>query len=166
MSPRIYLVATVGAALGCGLISGAFFAFSSFVMGALGRLVPAEGIRAMQSINVVVINSVFLGVFLGTAALCAALAGLSIKAWSEPGSGLRLAGCLLYLVGTIAVTFAFNIPRNNALAAMQPDAADAAASWARYVTEWTLWNHVRTLAALAGSLLLVVAQLIGHRAGP
>lgn len=30
-------------ALGCGLIAGVFFAFSSFVMKALGRLAPAEG---------------------------------------------------------------------------------------------------------------------------
>lgn len=44
------------AAVGSALIGGAFFAFSSFVMGALGKLPPAQGVAAMQSINVVVIN--------------------------------------------------------------------------------------------------------------
>lgn len=39
------------AALGCGLIAGVFFAFSTFVMSALARLQPAQGIAAMQSIN-------------------------------------------------------------------------------------------------------------------
>ena len=35
-------VLTLLAALGCGLVAGAFFAFSSFVMKALGRLPPAD----------------------------------------------------------------------------------------------------------------------------
>lgn len=42
---------TLIAALGCGLVAGVFFAFSSFVMPALKRLPPAQGISAMQSIN-------------------------------------------------------------------------------------------------------------------
>ena len=40
--------------LGAGLAAvnaGAFFAFSNFVMAALGRLDEPEGIRAMQQIN-------------------------------------------------------------------------------------------------------------------
>jgi uncharacterized membrane protein len=47
-----FFVLTVVAALGCGLNAGVFFAFSSFVMAALRRLPPAQGIAAMQSINV------------------------------------------------------------------------------------------------------------------
>jgi uncharacterized membrane protein len=51
---------TVLSALGCGLIAGAFFAFSTFVMKTLGNLPPTQGIAARQSINVVVINPWFL----------------------------------------------------------------------------------------------------------
>jgi uncharacterized membrane protein len=47
---------TVVAALGCGLNAGVFLAFSSFVMKALARLQPAQGIAAMQSINLVAIT--------------------------------------------------------------------------------------------------------------
>ena len=61
---------TLIAALGSGLIAGVFFAFSTFVMKALARLAPAEGIAAMQSINVVVLNPWFLGAFFGTALGC------------------------------------------------------------------------------------------------
>jgi uncharacterized membrane protein len=39
---------TLAAALGCGLVGGVFFAFSSFVMAALRRLPPADGIAAMK----------------------------------------------------------------------------------------------------------------------
>jgi uncharacterized membrane protein len=38
---------TFASALGCGLIAGVFFAFSSFVMRALARLPPARGVAAM-----------------------------------------------------------------------------------------------------------------------
>ena len=47
---------TLVTALGCGLSAGALFAFSSFVMRALARLPAAQGIAAMQSINVVAVT--------------------------------------------------------------------------------------------------------------
>jgi hypothetical protein len=48
---------TLAAALGCGLMAGLFFAFSVAVMKALARLPSAEGIDAMQSINVAIYQS-------------------------------------------------------------------------------------------------------------
>jgi uncharacterized membrane protein len=148
---------TLAAALGCGLIAGTFFAFSSFVMPALGRLAPAEGIRAMQSINVVVLNPVFLGVFLGAGVACALLAFVAPWTWSRPGAALRLAGGLVYLIGTIGVTRVCNIPRNDAIAALDPSSVEAGAAWARYLSTWTAWNHVRTVAALAAAALFTLA---------
>ena len=76
---RLLSVVTFLSALGSGLIGGLFFVFSTFVMTALGRLPPAGGIAAMQSINVAVLNPVFFTVFLGTAGLCliALIAALS-----------------------------------------------------------------------------------------
>ena len=74
-------------ALGCGLIAGFFFAFSVSVMKALGKIPPAQGIAAMQSINVVVINPVFLGVFMGTAVACLVVLVGSLVRWRLPGAG-------------------------------------------------------------------------------
>ena len=51
------------AALGSSLMADTFFAFSAFVMKALGRLPGGQGIEAMQSINIVVINPVFSAFF-------------------------------------------------------------------------------------------------------
>src|SRR5688500_9730511 len=61
------------AALGSGVIGGVFYAFSTFVMRALRRRPAGEAVAAMQAINVAVINPLFLGVFLGTAAACAVI---------------------------------------------------------------------------------------------
>ncbi len=50
-----------------------------------------------------------------------------------------------------------NVPRNNALAAVDPASAEGARLWAGYLTGWTAWNHVRTVAALAAATLLAIA---------
>ena len=151
--------------LGSGLIAGAFFAFSAFVMKALARLEPPQGIAAMQSINVAVINPWFLGVFLGTAVACLVLAVSSLLAWHEPGTGHLLAGSLLYLAGTFLVTMVFNVPRNNALATVDPASAEGARLWTTYLSGWTAWNHVRTVAALAATILLTIGLLLATHHG-
>jgi uncharacterized membrane protein len=73
MISELQSLLTVVAAVGSGLIAGTFFAFSAFVMRALERLPAPHGVAAMQSINVVVINPVFLSVFFGTGLVCAVL---------------------------------------------------------------------------------------------
>lgn len=148
---------TLLAALGCGLIAGAFFAFSAFVMKAFARLNPEAGIAAMQSVNIAVINPVFLGVFMGTAAACAILIVSAFWRWQDAGSAYSVIGGGLYLLGTFAVTVVFNIPRNNELAVAKPSDPESAKLWARYLKEWTAWNHVRAAAALAATLALIFA---------
>jgi len=157
---RMTWFSTLLAALGCGLIAGVFFAFSSFVMPALLRLDAAEGVRAMQSINVVVLNRWFLGVLLGTALACFGLALSALWAWSEPGAWLRLAGACLYLAGTILVTKRYHVPQNRALAQLPADSPEAARLWPEYVAGWSVWNHVRGAAAFAAAALLTLALLM------
>ena len=51
------------------------------------------------------------------------------------------------------VTMVFNVPRNDALAATEPTSVEGASLWSNYITTWTAWNHVRTVAALAAAAL-------------
>ncbi len=148
---------TLIAALGCGLIAGVFFAFSTFVMKALARLPPGEGIAAMQSINIVVLNPWFLGAFFGTAAACVLALISSLMRWHESGAVYVFVGSVLYLVGTLLVTIVFNVPRNESLASVGPADSDGADRWASYVSSWTAWNHVRTVAALVAAASFSVA---------
>ena len=60
-------------ALGCGLMAGVYFAFSTFIMTALGRLDQAASIAAMNAINVDIVRSLFMPLFLGTTVAGAAL---------------------------------------------------------------------------------------------
>ena len=160
MSYIVYILTFIST-LGCGLVAGIFFAFSTFVMQALGRLLPAQGVEAMQKINVTVLNPWFLGVFMGTAVICLLLAVSTIWRWDQPGSFFLLVGCLLYLIGTFLVTVVFNVPMNNALEKMDSSSGEASDYWNNmYLTKWTFWNHVRTGAALLGMALLIIALLI------
>ncbi|WP_319419102.1 anthrone oxygenase family protein [Pleurocapsa sp. FMAR1] len=145
------------AVLGCGLVAGVFFAFSTFVMPALARLKPQEGILAMQSINITVINPLFMTALFGTAVVCLFLVIFCLLKWHYSASIYLLVGSLLYIVGTVGVTIAFNVPLNDALAKVDRSSAEGASLWAEYLTNWTLWNHVRTIAASAATTALAIA---------
>jgi uncharacterized membrane protein len=160
MLDRYLFILIFTAALGCGLIAGVFFAFSTFVMSALARRPSAEGIAAMQSINITVINPWFMTAFLGTAVACLFLVIFSLLRWNQPGAVYLLVGSMLYFVGTFGVTMVCNVPLNDALATVKPESTDGANLWASYLTNWTFWSHVRTVAALlaAASLTLTLGK--------
>lgn len=154
---KIQHVVTFVSALGTGLIAGAFFVFSVAVMRGLER-VPG-GMAAMQSINVVIMNPMFLGVFMGTAVLCVGLAIMSVVRWQSPGTAWLLAGCLLYLIGSFGVTATFNVPMNDTLMTGDPATAEGQKIWTDYLTNWTFWNHVRTIASLAASASFIAGMV-------
>ena len=142
------------AAVGSGLMGGVYYGFSSIVMPGLRDLSPADGVRAMQAMNVAAPRPPLLIALVGTgavsiAAIVAAVTGGGpARWWTIGGATLSLA--------SVAITGAYNVPRNNALAVL--DAADPTAEgvWTRYLREWTAGNHVRAAVAVAGAALLTV----------
>ena len=66
---RLIHILTFATALGSGLMAGLFFVFSVTIMAALAKLTPANGIAAMQWIDVVILSGTFLSIFMGTALL-------------------------------------------------------------------------------------------------
>ncbi len=150
-------ILTFAAMLGSGLVAGIFFAFSNFVMRALGQLPQDQGIAAMKAINVTVINPWFFLAFFGTGAVCLTVAFLALGIAAGMHRACLLAGCALYLLGCLLVTVAFNVPLNNRLASTDPDSSGTEVLWADYLSRWTLWNHVRTATSLAAAGLFVMA---------
>ncbi|HEV7305671.1 DUF1772 domain-containing protein [Ensifer sp.] len=141
------------AAIGSGLMAGLFFIFSVCIMQALSRLPPEQGIAAMNAINVVIQNPIFLSAFMGTALLALALVVIAFLSGGE-GRWLLAAGGAIYVIGVLLVTIIFNVPMNDALGAASGQAANDL--WLqRYLTDWVWWNHVRTFASI-GSLALFI----------
>jgi len=149
------------AVLGSGLVGGIFFAFSTFIMRALGQLSGNQGIAAMNAINVTVINPWFLIAFFGTGVVCLATAFLAFGNTVGALRAYLLTGCTLYLLGCLLVTIAFNVPLNNLLASTNPDSSGAETLWQRYLSRWTFWNHVRTAASLAAAAFFALALSSG-----
>jgi uncharacterized membrane protein len=144
-------------AIGCGLLAGVYFAFSTFVMTSFVRIPPAAGIAAMNSINTVIVKSPFMPIFFGTTLAAAALVVLALFRLGQPGAISMLAGGAIYVLGMFVVTLVFNVPLNDMLAKVDPSSAAGAALWARYAKDWTVWNHVRTVASTAACILFVAA---------
>lgn len=145
------------AAIGNALMAGVFFAFSSFVIQSLSALPPRQAVAAMQSINKVILRSLFMLLFFGATIVSIGLllAGIMIE---NPAINVYLVtGCLLNLVGVFVVTAVFNVPLNDRLKTVDANNEDCADAWTSYVSGWLQWNHVRTVLALLSSIMFVLA---------
>jgi uncharacterized membrane protein len=138
-------------------MGGIFYAFSSFVMSALDHIPAAEGIRAMQRINVDVYHWTFMAAFFGAPILCIATSVLVARGSPGQAAAYAIAACVVYVLGNFVVTAAGNVPLNNALAAADAETVEAARVWSHYLVSWTRWNHVRTGASMIAAGLFLVA---------
>ncbi|MCF3135811.1 anthrone oxygenase family protein [Streptomyces olivochromogenes] len=152
-----YFVLVVLGVVGTGLAAGVFCAFSTFVMRGLASLPPAQGVAAMNAINRAAVKPAFMLVFAGSAVLCAMIAVVTFVLWPEEGKAELLLGSALYLFGSFGLTVVANVPRNDKLLRMDPGTPEAAAYWPTYVREWTGWNHVRTIASAAATVVYALA---------
>ncbi|PDT14723.1 hypothetical protein CO670_21670 [Rhizobium sp. J15] len=148
----VLILSLVAAAIGSGLVAGIFFAFSTFIMAAFSRIPAEQGIAAMNSINVTIVRSPFMALFVPTAMLCIVISVLALMNWRGGASALMLAGAALYVLASFLSTIIFNVPMNDALAKVGGNGTEAAALWATYLKDWTWWNHVRTIASLLASV--------------
>ena len=151
----LHLIAAVATAI----MAGFFWSFSVVVMDGLRLLPPLEGIRAMQAINAVVRNPLFGVGFFGAPVLCAlVLLALVLPGGRGVGGIVAASGAAIYLALAFVVTFAKNIPLNEALAA-----ATSAEQWNAFLAPWVFWNHIRTLGSLAAACLLALGYALGQR---
>jgi uncharacterized membrane protein len=146
----------IAAVLGSAIVGGIFFAFSNFIMRALEEIQVTGGLRAMQSINVTVLNPGFLGLFTGTAVIFAVLAVMALLDWSAAHSPYLLGAAVAYIGGTWMVTGVGNVPLNHRLAELKPDAEGAGDVWQDYVKRWTRLNSQRAGAAMLAAFLLLI----------
>lgn len=144
-------------AIGTGLMAGLYFSFSTFIMTAFARIDQAHGISAMQSINKVILGSLFMPIFLGTTVAAAALAVFAFFRLGEAGATAMIAAGVIYVVGMFVCTVVLNVPLNNQLAAVDPASAEVASVWTRYLRDWNLWNHVRTVSSTLACALYIAA---------
>lgn len=160
MTSPLLTVLLIAASIGSGLMGGLFFIFSNTIMSAFDRLPGGGGVPAMQRINDVILNPVFLAVFFGAAVVCLVLLVFYLSHLDQRGAWLACVGAVVYLIGAIAVTMVCNVPLNNKLAAVPATAGDLLAQWQAYRVPWTQWNHVRTIACTLAAVAFAITPLL------
>lgn len=150
-------LASVLLAVGCGAAGGVFFAFSTFVMPALGRLPSIHGLAAMNAINVAAVNPAFMLLLFGVGLGCLVAVPLAWRDLPALPALCVVAGALIYVLSVPGVTMVMNVPLNNALAAFDASRQNIDAVWPAYLRDWGFWNHIRTAGGLTSALLFALA---------
>lgn len=162
MSTLLEILLLVTALL-VALAAGLFYAFSCSVIPGLGRLTDREYLRAMQSINRVILNPVFFASFLGS------LVTLPVSTWlwyracgPGPGFYLLLGATALYAAGVFGVTISRNVPLNNSLDRLETDSLpneQLRGSRAAFEVPWNRYHTIRTVANVAALVCVILALL-------
>jgi len=146
--------------ISCGMISGFFLTFSDFLMRSLKLAETTAGIEVMQIINREVWKSLTIYMLWGMVAYSVILGGYASYYLNGSIAALIITGSITYVVGMLMVSYAFNIPMNNRLEALELSTPEAATYWHdNYVNRWVFWNYVRAIASGAAALCFFIAAL-------
>ena len=155
MSSSILTILLWAAALSSGLIAGVYFAFSTFIMPAFAKIETTQSIAAMNSINKIILHSLFMPLFFGSSIISVVLIIFSFIHWGEDGSALTFITGIIYFIGMFLCTVVFNVPLNNALARTALNENNTQQIWSHYLKGWTKWNHLRTVSSLITCVLSI-----------
>lgn len=145
------------------MAAGIIFIFSNTIMPALSTCEPKVGIYVMNTINNAIVNPLFVFIFFG-GLISAYPTGVMWKNKNEFSVAARsyaLASTLIYFLGQFLVTIAQNVPRNDALQAVDENTEEGASYWTeQYLKSWVAWNTARGIFALVSAILGAMALVL------
>jgi len=157
MNEIIMLMSVILNAMATGII----IIFSNTIMPALFKQDMTTGIEVMNTINVIIVNPLFIVIFFG--GLISAVPTVSLlrkKDNSNPVAGYyALASTLIYFFGQFLVTVTQNVPRNNQLA----EYSDETYWQEDYLISWVNWNTFRGVCALVSAVLGALSLVLMRR---
>ena len=142
-----------------GIMAGIYFAFSVIVMKSLSELPSLQAAQAMSKINEVIINTLFLPMFLVSTLGYVGLSLWSLAYWQQERSILIIMAALIYFVGMFLVTAFGNVPLNNKLKECGANESRLISVWADYRQRWTQLNHIRTISCTTACALLTITPV-------
>jgi uncharacterized membrane protein len=157
----IFQVVLVLATFLCSLVAGLLFAFAVVVMPGIRSLDDRGFIRAFQAIDRVIQNNqpLFIVVWVGSVLALIAAAVLGIWELSGTDRLFLIVAALLYVLCVQLPTVMINIPLNNEIKKLDPNAMnETTRKRARDAFEprWNRWNVIRTAGASLASLVLML----------
>jgi uncharacterized membrane protein len=149
---------TIIAVVMTGVMAGIYFSFSVFIMRALEKIPAPEGARAMNSINDVIVKTLFLPLFFGSTVFVTGFGLWQLFTGSDQGNPLPvIAAAVIYLLGMFGVTVFGNVPLNNRLKRSEENEQKLILFWRQYLHQWTRLNHVRTVSCIVSCALLAAS---------
>ena len=151
-----------GATLTTGLVAGVFYAYSVSVGPGLVAQSDASYVATMQEINERIQNPLFFASFIGAVLFLLAALVVHLPRLRSGRFLLISVACLLYIGGGFLLTAFINVPMNDQLATVDPDAPARVLSRAReaYEDPWNFWNGIRTVFSTLAFLALTGACLL------
>lgn len=140
-----------------GLMAGIYFAFSVFIMKSLAELPALQAAQAMNKINDVIVNTLFLPLFFGSTLWYAGLIIWSIADWQSGQSLLVVVAASIYILGMFFVTAFANVPLNNQLKSSASSDTELIRFWNEYLHRWTRLNHLRMVSCMAACAALTIS---------
>jgi uncharacterized membrane protein len=151
-----------GATLTTGLVAGVFYAYSVSVDPGLAAQSDASYVATMQEINERIQNPLFFASFIGAVLFLLAALAVHLPRLRSGRFLLISLACLLYIGGGFLLTAFINVPMNDQLATVDPEAPPRVLARASEVYEgpWDFWNGVRTVFSTLAFLALIGACLL------
>ena len=149
------------ATLSTGLVAGVFYAYSVSVDLGLAAQPDESYVATMQAINERIQNPLFFAGFFGAVLFQLAALVVHLPRARSRRFHMILLACLLYIGGGFLLTAFVNVPMNDQLATVDPDAPARVLSQAReaYEGPWDFWNGVRTVFSTLSFVALIWASL-------
>lgn len=146
-----------------GLMAGIFFTWSNAVKPGIGKLNDIDYLSALQSMNRVILNSLFLIVFIGTIISVALVPVFHFHFYPKNIFWLLILIVIIYWVGVFSVTVFGNIPLNEILdkrnlSVMNPN--DLSLLRDSIENRWNNFNLIRSISSALSFLLLIISYVL------
>ena len=144
-------------------MAGIFFTWSNAVKPGIGKLSDIEYLRALQSMNRVILNRLFLFLFIGAIIAVALVPIFHFHMYPNKIFWLFICVLLIYWAGVFGVTVFGNIPLNEILDKSNLEAMGMKEiiSLRRTIEfKWNNFNLIRSISSAITFILLIISFVI------
>ena len=146
-----------------GLMAGIFFTWSNAVKPGIGKLSDIEYLRALQSMNRVILNNAFKIIFLGAIIVVALVPVFYFNLYPKNIFWLFVFTLVIYWIGVFGVTVSGNIPLNEILdkTNLESITSEEIKTLRKSIeVKWNNFNLIRCISSGITFILLIVSFLI------
>jgi len=159
---KIHTIILLLASLSTGIMAGIFFIWTNTIKPGIGKLNDMGYLSAFQSMNRVILNPIFIGIFIAPVILIPLSAALHLNILPDYKFWILLSATILYWIGTFGVTIRGNIPLNELLdkTNIENISTEQAKSLRQSIeNKWNRFNLIRTISSISAFILLLLACL-------